>query len=62
MGDNETQGKWEQVKGTVKENVGELTDNEKMEYEGKLEQGKGELREGVGQLQNETDEEMRERR
>ena len=45
--DQEIQGTWDQAKGKVKEEVGDLTDNEKMEYEGKLDQTKGKVEEGV---------------
>jgi uncharacterized protein YjbJ (UPF0337 family) len=50
--DNKEQleGKLEQARGTVKENVGDAIDNEKMEYEGKIDQGKGQVREGVGDV------------
>jgi uncharacterized protein YjbJ (UPF0337 family) len=59
MGDlGQTEGKWEQAKGTVKEEVGDAIDNEQMEYEGKLEQGKGEVREGLGNLREQVDEKM----
>lgn len=58
MGENQVEGKWEQAKGTVKEHVGDATDNEKMEYEGKLEQAKGEAREGIGNMQDKADQEL----
>ncbi len=51
MGEHDQeQGKLEQARGAIKENVGKAIDNEQMEYEGKLEQGKGEVREGVGNV------------
>lgn len=34
----------DQMKGKVKEAVGDMTDNEKLEAEGKLDQAKGDLR------------------
>jgi uncharacterized protein YjbJ (UPF0337 family) len=48
--EQQNEGKLEQARGTVKETVGDLTDNEKMEYEGKWDQAKGNVREGVGDL------------
>jgi len=57
MGDQgQTEGKWEQAKGTVKEEVGDAIDNEQMEYEGKLEQAKGEIREGLGEVREQAEE------
>lgn len=54
--EQQNEGKWEQTKGTVKENIGKAIDNEQMEYEGKMEQGKGHVREGVGDVREEVDE------
>jgi uncharacterized protein YjbJ (UPF0337 family) len=48
--EQQNEGKLEQMRGTVKENVGKAIDNEQMEYEGKLDQGKGNVREGVGDV------------
>jgi uncharacterized protein YjbJ (UPF0337 family) len=49
MGNEEqNQGNWDQAKGNVKEGLGDLTGNEKMEYEGKWDQAKGKVEEGVG--------------
>ncbi|HUH53329.1 MAG TPA: CsbD family protein [Microbacteriaceae bacterium] len=36
---------WDKAKGKVKESVGDMTDNEKMEAEGKLDQAKGRAKE-----------------
>ena len=56
MGDyDREQGKLEQARGTIKENVGDAIDNEQMEYEGKLEQGKGEVREGYADVRDEVE-------
>jgi uncharacterized protein YjbJ (UPF0337 family) len=54
--EQQNEGKLEQARGTVKENVGKAIDNEQMEYEGKLDQGKGQVREGVGDVREEVDE------
>jgi uncharacterized protein YjbJ (UPF0337 family) len=53
--DQEIQGKWDQATGKVKEEVGDLTDNTKMEYEGKLDQSKGKVEEGIGEARNAWD-------
>ncbi|MDQ3937516.1 MAG: CsbD family protein [Chloroflexota bacterium] len=54
--EEQREGKLEQVRGTVKENVGKAIDNEQMEIEGKIDKGKGEIREGVGDAREEIDE------
>jgi uncharacterized protein YjbJ (UPF0337 family) len=48
--EQQREGKWEQMRGTVKENVGDLTGNEKMEREGEAEQTTGAVREGIGDV------------
>lgn len=53
--DQQIQGTWDQTKGKVKEEVGDLTDNEKMEYEGKLDQTKGKVEEGIGNIRETWD-------
>jgi uncharacterized protein YjbJ (UPF0337 family) len=53
--DQELQGDWDQAKGKVKEEVGDVTNNEKMEYEGKIDQAKGKVEEGVGQARDAWD-------
>src|SRR3954462_856985 len=53
--DQEVQGNWDQAKGKVKEGLGDLTDNEKMEYEGKFDQGKGKVEEGIGEVRDAWD-------
>ena len=53
--DQEVQGNWDQAKGKVKEELGDLTDNEKMEYEGKYDQAKGKVEEGVGEVRDTLD-------
>jgi len=49
--EQQNKGMWDKAAGTVKEEVGDLTDNKKMEYEGKIQQGEGEVREGIGNAQ-----------
>lgn len=53
--EQQNQGNWDQAKGAIKERVGDLTDNEKMEHEGKLDQAKGKVEEGVGDVRNAWD-------
>jgi len=48
---NELIGKVHEVKGTIKEKLGELTDNPKLKIEGKVENLTGHLQNKVGQLQ-----------
>lgn len=54
--EQQREGKLEQARGTIKENVGDALDNEQMEYEGKLEQAKGEIREGLGEVREQAEE------
>ena len=52
----EIEGKVEQAKGKVKETVGEVTDNERLEHEGRVDQAKGNFREGASRLRREVGE------
>jgi uncharacterized protein YjbJ (UPF0337 family) len=45
---DEVQGKWEQAKGTVKENVGRAIDDKEMESEGATDRASGNVQEGFG--------------
>lgn len=47
---DELKGKYEQVKGTIKDKVGELTGNERLEAEGEAEHAAGEGRETWGKF------------
>jgi uncharacterized protein YjbJ (UPF0337 family) len=47
---DEIKGKFEQGKGTVKDKVGEMTGNRRMEAEGEAEHAKGETRETWGKF------------
>ena len=44
----QVKGVGQQIKGKVKEEVGDLTDNKSLEIEGKMEKGIGRVREDVG--------------
>jgi uncharacterized protein YjbJ (UPF0337 family) len=48
MNKDELDGKVEQVKGRVKQGVGDLTDNERLHDEGVADEAAGEVQEGLG--------------
>lgn len=48
MNKDEIKGKVEQAKGTVKEKVGDWTDDPELEAEGIIDQATGKVRENVG--------------
>ena len=45
---DEVRGKMDRVTGRVKEEVGDMTDNERLENEGRAERGAGEVQETFG--------------
>jgi uncharacterized protein YjbJ (UPF0337 family) len=45
---DEVEGKFDQAKGAVKENVGDAIDDERMQSEGAAERAGGNLQEGFG--------------
>ena len=51
-------GKWEQLKGKVKEQWGKLTDDDLTKAEGKLESLRGLLRERYGYTKEKVEEEL----
>ncbi|HUR17038.1 MAG TPA: CsbD family protein [Candidatus Limnocylindrales bacterium] len=53
--DDQFEGKFEQARGDVKENLGDAMGNEQMENEGKLDQAKGNVREGLGDVREGID-------
>lgn len=53
VNEEQAEGKLEQARGTIKESVGDATDNEQMEIEGKVDKAKGGVREGVGDVREE---------
>ncbi len=53
-----TEGKWKQIKGTVKENWGEITDDEYKQSEGKLDKIAGKIEEKYGQARSEVSEQL----
>jgi uncharacterized protein YjbJ (UPF0337 family) len=46
---DEVEGKFDQAKGAVKENVGRAIDNEEMETEGAADRAGGKIQEGYGE-------------
>jgi uncharacterized protein YjbJ (UPF0337 family) len=46
---DEVEGKFDQAKGAVKENVGRAVDNEEMESEGAADRAGGKIQEGYGE-------------
>jgi uncharacterized protein YjbJ (UPF0337 family) len=48
VADNITKGKWNQIKGKVREESGKLTGNKSQEIRGKGEQAAGKVREQYG--------------
>ena len=53
-----TKGKWNQVKGSVKERWGELTDDEYAETEGRIDQLAGKIEEKYGHARREVAEQL----
>ncbi len=47
---DEVEGKWEQVKGTVKEKVGQVTGDRELEAEGEVQNAEGETQETWGKF------------
>jgi uncharacterized protein YjbJ (UPF0337 family) len=48
--DDEVKGKWEQTKGTVKDKVGEITNDRDLEAEGEIQNAEGETQETWGKF------------
>ena len=49
---DEVEGKWEQVKGTVKDKVGEATGDRDLEAEGEVQNAEGETQETQGKVKH----------
>ena len=49
---DELDGKWEQVKGTVKDKVGEVTGDRDLEAEGEIQNAEGETQETWGKIKS----------
>ena len=52
------EGKWDQLKGTVKERWGDLTDDELTEIDGKADKLSGKLQEKYGWTREEADKQL----
>ena len=50
INNDEVDGKWEQVKGTVKDKVGEATGDRSLEAEGEVQNAEGETQETWGKF------------
>ena len=50
----ESEGKLDQLKGKIKEAVGDATDNESQQAEGNWDRLKGEVKEGIGKLRGDV--------
>jgi uncharacterized protein YjbJ (UPF0337 family) len=53
---DEVEGKFDQAKGAVKENVGRAIDNKEMETEGETDRAGGNLQEGYGKAKRKVGE------
>ena len=49
--DDKTTGKFHEVKGAIKQNVGELTDNPNLEADGRAEKNAGKVQKAVGKIE-----------
>lgn len=58
MNKNIFEGKWDQFKGSVKKNWGELTDDDLREIEGNRDRLVGKIKERYGKSQEEADKEV----
>lgn len=54
MNKDQTQGKWTQMKGALKEQYGKLTDDDVQEIEGRTEKLAGKLQERYGMAKEEA--------
>ena len=52
MTQDRARGKWDQVKGTIKEKGGKITGDRPTEASGKLDKAKGKLEETIGKAKN----------
>jgi uncharacterized protein YjbJ (UPF0337 family) len=53
--EQQNEGRMEQARGTIKETVGDLTDNERLQREGEYDKAKGTVREGIGDVREDVD-------
>jgi uncharacterized protein YjbJ (UPF0337 family) len=55
MTQEQAQGKLDQAKGQVKEEVGKVAGDRSTETSGKIDQAKGKVEEGIGNMKQEVD-------
>lgn len=53
---DEMEGKWDQAKGAVKENIGRATNNPDLESEGAADRASGNIEEGFGKARRKVGE------
>ncbi|HEX8143475.1 MAG TPA: CsbD family protein [Pyrinomonadaceae bacterium] len=53
---DEVEGKFDQAKGAVKENIGDAIDDKELESEGAADRAKGNIQEGYGTFKREVGE------
>ena len=51
---DEVAGKGKKLKGSIKDTVGEITGNKKLENEGEADRAEGEVQEGIGSARRKT--------
>jgi uncharacterized protein YjbJ (UPF0337 family) len=52
MNDQRIEGTWNDTKGKVKEGVGDMTDDERLQNEGQADQLQGKIQKGIGDVQD----------
>ena len=55
---DKTEGKMDQGKGKIKEEVGKLGGDKSTEWSGKADQAKGHVKEGIGDVKNEVNKDV----
>ena len=55
MGDDKTEGRWDEAKGRVKEAAGDLTDSDDLKREGKADQAGGKVKQATGEAKDKLD-------
>jgi uncharacterized protein YjbJ (UPF0337 family) len=53
--EQQNEGTMDRLEGDVKEGVGKVTGNDRMEWEGKAQQGEGDVKKGVGDVREGVD-------
>jgi uncharacterized protein YjbJ (UPF0337 family) len=60
MNRDEIKGKYEEIKGEVKQKIGETTGDRSTQAEGMVDEAKGHARQGVGKVEEKLERERRE--